>query len=49
MRFLGKTFGVAKSRIELLSGDSGRDKVLRIPRPTKLPIPEIDEFISTNE
>lgn len=42
MGFLSKSFGVAKSRIELLSGDCGRDKVIRIPRPAKLPIPEID-------
>ncbi|HBH36254.1 MAG TPA: YggU family protein [Gammaproteobacteria bacterium] len=42
MRFLAKAFGVAKSRVELLSGGSGRDKVVRIPRPVKFPIPEID-------
>jgi len=41
MRFLGKAFGVTKSRIELLSGLSGRDKVVRIPNPAKLPIPEM--------
>lgn len=41
MRFLSKSFGVAKSRIELLSGSSGRDKVIRIPHPAKLPIPGI--------
>jgi uncharacterized protein (TIGR00251 family) len=41
IRFLSKSFGVAKSRIELLSGGSGRDKVVRIPRPAKLPIPEV--------
>lgn len=43
LRFLAKSFGVAKSRIELLSGASGRDKVIRIPHPAKRPTPEIDE------
>ena len=41
LQFLAKSFGVAKSRIELLSGDSGRNKVIRIPNPAKLPIPEM--------
>ena len=41
LQFLAKSFGVAKSRIELLSGASGRDKVIRIPNPAKLPISEM--------
>lgn len=35
--YLAKLFGVAKSNIELLSGDTGRDKRLRITQPKKLP------------
>ena len=35
--YLAKLFGVAKSNIELLSGDTGRDKRLRIKQPKKLP------------
>jgi len=37
VRFLAKSFGVAKSRIELISGETGRDKKLRIRAPTNLP------------
>lgn len=36
-KFLGKLFGVAPSRIQLLSGETHRNKRLRIPAPTKLP------------
>lgn len=36
-RFLGKTFGIAPSRIELLSGETSRDKRLRLLSPTRLP------------
>ena len=35
--FLAKTFGVAKSNIELLSGDTGRIKRLKIANPGQLP------------
>lgn len=40
-KLLAKLFGVAKSRIVLLSGQTSRDKSFRIPSPPKLP-----EFIS---
>jgi hypothetical protein len=36
VRFLAKSFGVAKSRIKLISGETGRDKKLRIRAPTNL-------------
>lgn len=35
--FLAKTFKVAKSDIELLSGKTGRDKRLRIHAPKQIP------------
>ena len=37
IRFLAKTFGVAKSNITLISGETGRDKRISITRPTTLP------------
>ena len=37
IRFLAKTFGVPKSRVEIVSGESGRLKRLRIQGPTALP------------
>lgn len=37
INFLAGQFGVAKSAVELLSGESGRDKRLRIHAPTRLP------------
>ena len=37
IRFLAKEFGVPKSQVILLSGDSSRDKRLRIKQPRKLP------------
>lgn len=37
IRFLAKTFGVPKSRVEIVSGESGRLKRLRIQAPTALP------------
>lgn len=37
IRFLAKTFGVPKSRVEILSGESGRLKRLRIQAPATLP------------
>jgi uncharacterized protein (TIGR00251 family) len=36
IKFLAKTFGVAKSRVELIAGNSNRNKRLRIQSPTKL-------------
>ena len=37
IKFLAKTFGVPKSRVEIVSGESGRLKRLRIQAPTALP------------
>lgn len=36
-KYLAKQFGVAKSQVHLLSGETGRDKRIRVERPTKLP------------
>lgn len=43
IEFLAKTFKVAKSRIQLLSGETGRNKRLLIQQPRTLP-----EFIEKN-
>ncbi|BAZ95380.1 UPF0235 protein [Thiohalobacter sp. COW1] len=40
IRFLADLFGVAPRDIQLLRGETGRDKRLRIPRPARLP-PEV--------
>ncbi len=37
IKFLARTFGVAGSQVELLSGDASRDKRLRIRAPRHLP------------
>ncbi len=37
LRFLAELFGVAPSAVELLSGETGRDKRVRIRRPRRLP------------
>jgi len=37
IKFLAKQFGVAKSAVTLLSGETGRDKRLRIHAPARLP------------
>lgn len=37
IRFLAKTFGVAKSAVTLESGDSSRTKRIRIEKPRRLP------------
>ena len=37
IQYLAKTFGVAKSRVELVSGDKSRNKRLRIISPKDLP------------
>lgn len=37
LRFLAKSFGVPKSNITLLSGETGRDKRIAIINPTTLP------------
>jgi uncharacterized protein len=35
--FLAKQFGVAKNKVELVSGESSRRKILQIDAPTKFP------------
>lgn len=35
--YLAKLFGVAKSQVLIVSGDTGRDKRIRVIRPAKLP------------
>ena len=37
VKFLAKAFGVAKRDIELLSGETGREKRFRIHAPKRLP------------
>ncbi len=37
LKFMAKAFGVAKSAIEIASGETGRNKHLLIQSPTKLP------------
>ncbi len=39
LRFLAAEFGVAPSRTELVRGATGREKVVRITAPKKLPDP----------
>ncbi len=41
--FLAKQFKVAKSTIQILSGDTGRNKRIKIPQPGKLPALFISE------
>ena len=36
--FLGEQCGVAKSRVTVLSGESGRDKQVRIASPRRFPL-----------
>jgi uncharacterized protein (TIGR00251 family) len=36
-RYLAKVFGVARSRVSLISGHAGRDKRLLIQAPARLP------------
>ena len=43
IKFLAKSFGVAKSQITLLSGASGRDKRLAIQNPKRFPGPALIE------
>jgi uncharacterized protein (TIGR00251 family) len=35
--YLAKQFGVARSQVELISGETGRDKRVRIRQPQKIP------------
>lgn len=37
VRFLAEAFGVPRSRVSLLAGESGRSKRLRIVRPDRVP------------
>ncbi|MBI3773009.1 MAG: YggU family protein [Gammaproteobacteria bacterium] len=37
LAFLAKVFGVAKSQVTLLAGESGREKRVRIEQPRQLP------------
>jgi uncharacterized protein (TIGR00251 family) len=37
IKFLAKAFGVTRSRIDLLSGETGREKRVRIAKPATLP------------
>jgi uncharacterized protein (TIGR00251 family) len=37
IKFLAKAFGVAKSKVTLLKGETGRDKRLAITAPTRFP------------
>jgi len=37
LTFIGKTFGVAKSQVSLLSGKTGRNKKLLIKKPERIP------------
>jgi len=39
LRFLAHEFGVAPSRTELVRGATGREKVVRIVAPKRLPLP----------
>tara|TARA_R110002167_G_scaffold277396_1_gene483326 strand:- start:4608 stop:4901 length:294 start_codon:yes stop_codon:yes gene_type:complete len=37
IKFLAKSFGVAKRDVQILSGEQGRSKRVRILQPTKIP------------
>lgn len=39
IRFLAKAFGVGRSQVQLVTGESSRNKGIRIHAPRKLPIP----------
>ena len=39
LRFLAREFGVPRNRVELISGQTGRTKRVRIHRPRQLPGP----------
>jgi len=44
-RYIGKAFGVPRSRVTVLAGQSGRDKRICIDAPTKVPA-ELQAFIT---
>jgi uncharacterized protein (TIGR00251 family) len=37
IRFLAEEFGVSRARVELISGETGREKRLRIHSPARIP------------
>ena len=39
LRFLAKSFGVARSQVVLLSGETSREKRVRVEQPKKIPGP----------
>lgn len=39
LRFLARAFGVSRSQVTLINGDTNRNKVFRIEKPAKFPIP----------
>ncbi len=39
IKFLARSFGVAKSQVTLISGTSGRDKRLAVNNPKRIPGP----------
>lgn len=41
--FLAKSFGVAKGQVEILSGETGRNKRVRICAPSKIPILQLQD------
>ncbi len=45
VRFVAKSFGVPRSRVALVNGARGRNKSLRISRPTKFPA-ELADLLS---
>jgi uncharacterized protein len=45
LKYIGKQFGVAKSRVEVVNGQASRRKTVRISDPRKLP----KCFMVTNE
>lgn len=44
LAYLAKAFGVAKSHVTLLAGETGREKRVRIEHPDKLP-PELAQIV----
>ena len=38
VKYLAKVFGVSRSRISVIAGDSGRQKRVSINRPTQMPL-----------
>ena len=38
VKFLAGQFGVAKSQVSIVSGESGRDKTVRVSQPARVPV-----------